>query len=395
VWLSKVAVKRKKGYARRLPTGVPRRSMISDPTVLPFRPLELGPSIRIWPPVVLAPMAGVTNFPYRRICRRYGAPLCVSEMVSSRGIIEEHRSTWRLVQFGRDETPRSIQIFGCDPEHMGEAARRLCGDMGVDHIDINFGCPVPKLTRKGMGAAVPTNPENCRRVVRAVVTAADPVPVTIKVRLGIDENRWTYHDSGRIAEDEGCRWIAVHGRTARQMYAGRADWDRIRELKESLRIPVLGNGDIFSADTAIQRMHETGVDGVVIGRGCLGNPWLFRDLVAIFEGREIPARPAQSEVVGVVREHFELLREHYCESDWDAILRMRKFGSWYASGFPGAAEFRRRFQTIATRRDLDVILDAWLAGSFESGSAANEVGRAGDEFGLDDCSGECSTVGER
>ena len=325
-----------------------------------FLPLQLGPALAIWPPVVLAPMAGVTSYPFRRICRRHGAGLCVSEMVSSRGILDRHRATWRLVQFGAEERPRSIQIFGCDPHAMGEAARRLRDELEVDHIDINFGCPVRKLVRKGMGAAVPANPEICRSVVRAVVRGADPVPVTIKVRLGLDEERLTFRDAGRIAEDEGCRWIAVHGRTARQMYSGRARWDLIGELKASLSIPVLGNGDVFRADDALRRMEETGVDGVVIGRGCLGNPWLFRELCCAFEGAPAPPRPSQEEVVDVVREHFALLRNHFAESDREAILRMRKLGAWYVSGFENAAAFRRRFQTIESESDLEALFADWL-----------------------------------
>jgi len=180
----------------------------------------------------------------------------------------------------------------------------------------------------------------------------------------------TYPDAGRIAEDEGCRWIAVHGRTAKQMYSGRADWTRIAELKTELSIPVLGNGDIFRAEDALRRMRETGVDGVVIGRGCLGKPWLFRDLRLAYEGRDVPPRPPDAEVVAIVREHFRLLREHFCVSDRDAILRMRKFGTWYAAEFPGAVEFRRRFQKIDSEGDLEEVLEAWLARAHDRASEA-------------------------
>ena len=347
---------------------------MSTETPKTHAPLRLGPSLRVWPPVVLAPMAGVTNYPFRKICYRFGAGLCVSEMVSARGILEGHRGTWRLAHFGASERPRSIQIFGCDPVAMGESARRLRDELGVDHIDINFGCPVAKLTRKGMGAATPEDRENCRAVVRAVVRAADPVPVTVKVRLGLDEHRLTFLEVGQIAADEGCAWITVHGRTARQMYSGKARWEPIGQLRERLSIPVLGNGDIFRAEDALRRMDETGVDGVAIGRGCLGNPWLFRDLACAFEGREIPGPPPQEEVVAVVREHFHLLREHFREHDRQAILRMRKFGAWYASGFPGAAEFRRRFQRVDSEEDLEEILGAWLSGSLDSGSSTRQQG---------------------
>ncbi len=325
-----------------------------------YAPLDLGPDLQIWPPVVLAPMAGVTNYPYRKICRRYGAGLCVAEMVSSRGILEGHRGTWRLVHFGAQERPRSIQIFGSDPVAMGEAARRFVGDLDVDHIDINFGCPVHKLVKKGMGAAVPADPAKCRRVVRAVVQAADPVPVTIKVRLGLDEDRLTYEDAGRIAEGEGCRWITVHGRTAAQRYSGRARWEPIAELNAALSIPVLGNGDIFAPEDAIRRMEETGVPGVVIGRGCLGNPWLFAGIRALIEGRSPPPLPTPEEVVAVVREHFRLLRGHFEESEHHALLRMRKFGAWYATDFRGAAAFRRQFSLLSSEAELERILAEWI-----------------------------------
>ena len=325
-----------------------------------YPPLELGPKIRIWPPVVLAPMAGVTNYPYRKICSEQGAGLCVSEMVSSRGILEGHRGTWRLVHFGDEERPRSIQIFGCDPDRMGEAARRLIGELDVDHIDINFGCPVPKLVKRGMGAAVPADPQNCRQVVRAVVRAAGPVPVTIKVRLGLDDDCLTYELAGRVAEDEGCQWIAVHGRTARQMYSGKADWRPIAELNEKLSIPVLGNGDIFEPEDALRRLRETGLPGVVVGRGCLGNPWLFAGLKAVFEGEEAPPRPPLEDVISMVREHFFLLRDHFESTERQALLRMRKFGAWYATGFPGAAEFRRQFNLLSSAEELERILADWL-----------------------------------
>jgi nifR3 family TIM-barrel protein len=306
-------------------------------------------------------MAGVTNYPYRKICKRFGAPLCVSEMVSSRGILDDHRHTWRLVHFGAEERPRSIQIFGCDPWAMGEAARRLVDEMAIDHLDINFGCPVPKLVKQGMGAAVPADPRLCREVVRAVVNAADPVPVTIKVRLGLDEERLTYIEAGAIAEGEGCAWVAVHARTARQMYSGKARWELVGELKSRVGIPVLGNGDIFEAAQAPRRLAESGADGVVIGRGCLGNPWLFRDLKCVFDGQPAPPRPAVEEVVAVVREHFHLLREHFGESGSEALLRMRKFGAWYAHGFPGAAGLRRQFSHIECEGDLERVLAEWQA----------------------------------
>lgn len=322
-----------------------------------YPPIPLGPRLRIWPPVVLAPMAGVTNFPYRKICKDYGAGLCVSEMVSARGILAGHDRTWQLAQFGADEQPRSIQIFGCDAAVMGDAARRLRDELAIDHIDINFGCPVPKLTRKGMGAAAVVDGDNFRNVVRAVVRAADPVPVTIKVRIGMNDDVVTFRHAGRVAEDEGCSYIALHGRTARQMYSGKARWEYIRELKELVRIPVLGNGDIFEAPDAFRMLKETGCDGVVIGRGCLGNPWLFRGLLRLFEGSGEPERPTIVELIAVVREHFRLLVSHFQETPRVAALMMRKFGTWYVRGLQGATTLRPRFQAIETEVDLETILE--------------------------------------
>jgi nifR3 family TIM-barrel protein len=312
-------------------------------------------------------MAGVTSYPYRKICKDHGAGLCVSEMVSSRGILSGHDRTWRLAQFGADERPRSIQIFGCDPEAMAESARILRGELDVDHIDINFGCPVPKVTRKGMGAAAAEDPANFRRVVREVVRAADPVPVTIKVRLGMDESRMTFLETGKVAAGEGCAWIALHGRTARQMYSGKARWDLIRELKESVSLPVLGNGDIFEAPDAFRMMEETGCDGVVIGRGCLGNPWLFRNLKLLFEGAGLPERPAIETLVAVIREHFDLMAAHHGGCIRSASLLMRKFGTWYARGLAEATALRRAFMTLETRADLDSILERVLASGYEAG----------------------------
>jgi nifR3 family TIM-barrel protein len=301
-------------------------------------------------------MAGVTNYPYRKICRDFGAGLCVSEMISSRGILERSDKTWKLAQFGAEEMPRSIQIFGCDADAMGEAARRLVAELGVDHVDINFGCPVPKLVRKGMGAAAVVDTDNFRRVVRAVVRAAEPVPVTLKFRLGMHEDLFTFREAGRVAEGEGCAYVALHGRTAAQMYSGKSRWQYVRELKEMLRIPVLGNGDVFEAPDALRRMEETGCDGVVIGRGCLGNPWLFRGLKAAFEGSAPPEEPGLEDRVRVIREHFDLLLRHYSDVPRLPGLLMRKFGAWYVHGLRGAAALRREFQKVRSREDLEPIL---------------------------------------
>jgi nifR3 family TIM-barrel protein len=275
-------------------------------------------------------------------------------MVSARGLVEGSDRTWELAQFGPEESPRSLQIFGAEPSVLAEAVRRIRDR--VDHIDINFGCPVPKIMRKGGGASIPAKPALCRSVVRAAVRAADPVPVSIKVRLGLDEERFTFRDAGRIAEEEGCAYIGLHARTVDQRYSGRARWDFIAELKSLVAIPVLGNGDIWQAPDAFRMLDATGCDGVIVGRGCLGNPWLFAHLKALFEGTGQPVRPSVTELVGVIRQHYELLRE-YLRRERAAEFLMRKFGAWYASGLRNAAGIRRQFQRLATAEDLERLLE--------------------------------------
>src|SRR5207244_2770468 len=239
-----------------------------------------------WPPVVLAPMAGVTNPPFRSLCRGYGAGLYVSEMITARALVEGNRNTLLMASFGEEETTRSLQLYGVDPYHVGEAVRLLVGEGRLDHLDMNFGCPVRKVTSKGGGAAIPLKPRLLRNIVAAAVRAAGKVPVTIKFRIGIDERYSTYLDAGRIAQEEGCAAVALHARTAAQLYDGLARWDAIARLKQAVtRIPVLGNGDIWEAEDALRMMRATGCDGVIVGRGCLGRPWLFRDLADVFDGR--------------------------------------------------------------------------------------------------------------
>ncbi|HJL32333.1 MAG TPA: tRNA dihydrouridine synthase DusB, partial [Polyangiaceae bacterium LLY-WYZ-15_(1-7)] len=251
-----------------------------------LEPVSIGP-LEVWPPVVLAPMAGVTNWPFRSICREQGAGLYVSEMITARPLVEGRAKTLKLADFGPEESPRSLQLYGVDPHYVGEAVKRLVGEGHVDHIDMNFGCPVRKVTSKGGGSAIPARPLLLRDIVRAAVTNAEDVPVTIKFRMGIDDSLLTYEDAGRIGEDEGCAAVALHARTAAQLYDGEARWEAIAHLKSIVKtIPVLGNGDIWEAWDALRMMRQTGCDGVVVGRGCLGRPWLFRDLADVFEGRE-------------------------------------------------------------------------------------------------------------
>jgi len=314
-----------------------------------FRPLHIGP-IEVWPPVVLAPMAGVTNYPFRALCKGYGAGLYVSEMITARGIILEHPKTMRLAGFGPDESPRSLQIYGTDPESLGEAARRLVAEGRVDHLDMNFGCPVRKVTSKGGGSAIPLKPNLMRRLVRAVVQGAGDVPVTIKFRLGIDDDHLTYRDAGRIGEDEGCAAVGMHARTAAMLYSGEARWDAITDLKGLISIPVLGNGDIWEAHDALRMMRQTGCDGVIVGRGCLGRPWIFRELADVFDGREPQNPPTFGEVADVMLEHARLLCDWVGERP--AIRMMRKFSSWYTKSFPGGARLRPLLMKAETMDDM-------------------------------------------
>jgi nifR3 family TIM-barrel protein len=323
-----------------------------------FAPLEVGP-LRVWPPVVLAPMAGVTNPPFRTLCRRYGAGLYVSEMITARALVEGNRKTLLLASFAAGESPRSLQLYGVDPHYVGEAVRRLVGEGRVDHLDMNFGCPVRKVTSKGGGAAIPLKPRLLRNIVRAAVAAAgEAVPVTIKFRIGIDEEHRTHLEAGRIAQEEGCRAVALHARTAAQLYDGEARWGAIAELKRAVtRIPVLGNGDVWEAHDALRMMRETGCDGVVVGRGCLGRPWLFRDLADVFDGKEPQNPPDLGGVVDVMLEHAGLLAR-WLGNEAAAMRTFRKHSSWYTKCFPDGAPLRQRLMQVVGLRELAQVLQA-------------------------------------
>ena len=322
-----------------------------------FKPFAVGP-IRVWPPVVLAPMAGVTNYPFRRLCREFGAGLFVSEMITARPLVEGNAKTHQLASFGHDERPRSLQLYGVDPYYVGEAVRKLVGESAIEHLDMNFGCSVPKVTRKGGGAALPYKRRLLRAIVSSAVRAAGSVPVTIKFRVGIDDDHWTFLDTGKIAEDEGCAAIALHARTAIQFYEGYAQWDRIGELKSHVTsIPVLGNGDIWEAEDALRMMRQTGCDGVVVGRGCLGRPWLFRELAAVFDGKAAPNPPTVGGVVDVMLRHARALIEFYGpDQELAAMKAFRKHSSWYTKGFRGGSDLRTRLMRVSTLEMLQVEL---------------------------------------
>jgi nifR3 family TIM-barrel protein len=319
-----------------------------------FAPIPIGP-YHVWPPVVLAPMAGVTNPPFRTLCRRYGAGLYVSEMITARALVEGNRKTVLMASFGAEETTRSLQLYGVDPHYVGEAVRLLVGEGRVDHLDMNFGCPVRKVTSRGGGAAIPLKPRLLRAIVTAAVGAAGRVPVTIKFRMGIDEELLTYLEAGRIGQEEGCAAVALHARTAAQLYDGEARWEAITRLKQAVtRIPVLGNGDVWEAEDALRMMRTTGCDGVVVGRGCLGRPWLFRDLADVFAGREPEDPPAFGGVVEVMLEHARLLAE-WCGEE-AAMRAFRKHSAWYTKGFPGGAPLRQTLMQVHSLEGLAAVL---------------------------------------
>jgi len=319
------------------------------------RTLRLG-DLEVATPVVLAPMAGVTNAAFRQLCAEQGAGLYVCEMITSRGIVEGDKTSMAMLTFAPNETVRSVQLYGIDPEYVGRAIEILCAEHGVDHVDLNFGCPVPKVTRKGGGAALPWKRTLLGEILNAAVGAAKPygIPVTMKTRKGIDEEHLTYLDAGRIAQDAGCAAIALHGRTAVQHYSGRADWDSIAELKAAVEIPVLGNGDIWEARDAIRMVEETGIDGVVVGRGCLGRPWLFRDLAAAFKDEDVLELPSLGEVAGVMRRHAELLGELLGEER--GCIEFRKHIAWYLKGFAAGKDVRGQLGMVSSYVQLDDLL---------------------------------------
>lgn len=326
--------------------------------------MRIGP-ITLASPVVLAPMAGVTNTAFRTLCREQElakvgtvSGLYVCEMVTARALVERHPVTMHMTTFAPDESPRSLQLYTVDPDTTYAAAKMIADEGLADHIDMNFGCPVPKVTRRGGGAALPFKRRLFGRIVAAAVraTAGSGIPVTVKFRIGIDDEHHTHLDAGRIAEAEGAAAVALHARTAAQRYSGTADWEQIAALKQQVRtIPVLGNGDIYDASDALAMMASTGCDGVVIGRGCLGRPWLFAELSAAFTGRPAPTPPTLGEVADIIRRHGVLLTAHFGEDK--GMRDIRKHVGWYLHGFPAGSDLRRALALVTSLDELDELLE--------------------------------------
>ncbi len=351
-------------------------------------------------PVILAPMAGITNAAFRQLCRELTqealtaagltpAPgLYVNEMVTSRALVERSPESMRLITPAPGESPRSIQLYGVDPVTVGLAVRMLVAEDRVDHLDLNFGCPVPKVTRKGGGSALPWKLSHFRNIVETAIREAAPakIPVTIKMRKGIDADHLTYLEAARIAVDAGVAAIGLHARTAEQYYSGVADWSAITKLKAAVPdIPILGNGDIWSAADAQEMMRQTGCDGVVIGRGCLGRPWIFADLAAAFHpgGAQaaISVAPGLAEVARVIARHVALLAEHYsahvADSEAKACRDIRKHISWYLKGFSVRQPLRAELATVASFTQLDDLLGQLRDQPWPGAAAEGQRGRAG------------------
>jgi nifR3 family TIM-barrel protein len=355
--------------------------MVSSPAVAGA--LTIGP-ITVDVPVVLAPMAGITNTAFRRLCREYGAGLYVSEMITSRALVERTPASMRLIKHHESETTRSIQLYGVDPKTVGDAARMLSAEGLADHIDLNFGCPVPKVTRKGGGAALPWKTDLFQDIVESAVAGAGELPVTVKMRKGIDSEHLTFIEAAKIAQGAGVASIALHARTASEYYSGHADWNAIGELKSTITdVPILGNGDIWSGDDAVRMMDQTDCDGVVVGRGCLGRPWLFADLNAALneragiESSTTRVQPDLGFVAKAIRRHAELLVEFF-DSEERACRDVRKHMAWYLKGYSVGGDLRSRMALVTSLQHLDDLLGEldWSA-PYPGLAAEGQRGRAG------------------
>ncbi len=359
-----------------------------------FKGLDLAPikteRFEVSPPVVLAPMAGITNQAFRKLCREFGAGLYVSEMVTTRALVNRNPETIRMVTPDPDEEIKSVQLYGTDPQVMQEAVRLLVEENRADHIDINMGCPVPKVTRKGGGAALPWKKDLFSEIINSAVKTANEttkalgqkkVPVSVKMRIGIDENHQTFLEASEAAARAGVAWVALHGRTANQMYSGKANWDAIRTLVEKMQdfeIPVLGNGDIWSAQDAMKMVKDTGAAGVVIGRGCLGRPWIFGQLSAAFLGRPIPKDPGLAEISKIMYRHAQLLCELY--GDYKGIRDIRKHIAWYLKGFSVGSELRTKLALVESLEEFETLLNQMdLNQDFPVSIADLPRGRTGSE----------------
>lgn len=301
---------------------------------------------------ILAPMAGVTDLPFRLLCKEQGAGLLCMEMVSAKAILYKNRNTKSLLEIHPKERPVSLQLFGSDPDIMSEIAKQI-EELPFAILDINMGCPVPKIVKNGEGSALMRNPALVHEIVSKVAKAIEK-PVTVKIRKGFDDDSVNAVEIARIIEDAGAAAVAVHGRTREQYYSGKADWDIIRQVKEAVSIPVIGNGDVSSGEDAERMVSETGCDGIMVGRAVQGNPWIFQELIHYEETGEKLARPSMTEVREMMLRHAKLQME--CKGDYTAIREMRKHVAWYTAGFPNSARLRAEINQVESYEELEKLL---------------------------------------
>ena len=305
-------------------------------------------------PYVLAPMAGVTDLPFRLLCREQGVGLLCMEMVSAKAIQYNNKNTKALLEIHPEEPPVSLQLFGSEPDVISEIAKQI-EELPFSILDINMGCPVPKIVKNGEGSALMKNPKLVHEIVSKTVKAIQK-PVTVKIRKGFDDTCINAVEIAKIIEDAGAAAVAVHGRTREQYYSGKADWDIIRQVKEAVSIPVIGNGDVVSGESAIAMMNQTGCDGVMIGRGAQGNPWIFSELVEYEKTGKIPERPSMEEIKKMILRHAQLQLQY--KGEYLGIREMRKHVSWYTSGLPNSARLRAEINAVESYEQLESLLNA-------------------------------------
>lgn len=318
--------------------------------------MQIG-EIKLAAPLALAPMAGITDLPFRLICRRLGCGMTVSEMVSAKGLLYKNVKTTEMLRIDDGERPTAIQLFGSVPEELAEAARMVEAS-GADMIDFNMGCPVPKIVNNGEGSALMKQPKLAHDILAAMVKAVK-IPVTVKFRAGWDDSSRNAVEIAKAVEAAGVSAVAVHGRTRQQFYEGKADWGIIAEVKQAVKVPVFGNGDIFTVEDGLRMLAETGVDGLMIGRGADGNPWIFRELAAVLRGEERPAAPSLQERLAQAAEHLDMLIDY--KGEHISVKEMRRHISAYLKGLPHAAEFRGRFHKVDTREQFMELLAEYAA----------------------------------
>ena len=304
-------------------------------------------------PYILAPMAGVTDLPFRLLCREQGAGLLCMEMVSAKAISYNNRNTKALLEIHPQEPPVSLQLFGSDPDIISEMSKRI-EELPFSILDINMGCPVPKVVRNGEGSALMKQPKLVHEIVKKTARAIRK-PVTVKIRKGFDDTCMNAVEIAKIIEDAGGAAVAVHGRTREQYYSGKADWDIIRRVKEAVSIPVIGNGDVVSGESALAMQEQTGCDGVMVGRGARGNPWIFSELLAYDKTGHMPERPDRNEICDIMLRHAKLQMQY--KGEYLGIREMRKHVSWYTTGLPNSAKLRAEINAVETFAELEKLLE--------------------------------------